>query len=158
MTNLFTADTLPAGSQVGPWVVEAYAGHGTHGVVYRARRAGLPGALPVALKLARVPQDPRLVREADLLSFLRHPSIPQLVDRGWWLCEASGQLHPFLVMEWIQGLSLYDWTREHSATSRQVLRVLEQLAGALAALHRAGGLHRDVNGKQHSFRGVWRGQ
>jgi predicted Ser/Thr protein kinase len=146
MTDSSPLDSIRAGSRVGPWIVEGYAGHGTYGVVYRARRAGVPGALPVALKVARLPGDPRFKREADLLSLVPHRSIPQLVDRGEWHAEGSEVLHPYVVMEWIEGQTLYEWAKEHSPSSREVTRVLAQLAGALAALHRAGGLHRDVKG------------
>jgi len=49
-------------------------------------------------------------------------------------------------MEWINGLPLYEWAREHRATARQGLQVLTQVAGALAVLHQADALHRDVKG------------
>jgi predicted Ser/Thr protein kinase len=146
MTDSFPLDSIRAGSRVGPWLVESYAGHGTYGMVYRACRAGFPGTRPVALKIARVAEDPRFEHEAELLSLVPHPSIPGLIDRGWWLAQPSGARHPYIAMEWIQGVTLYDWAQECSPSSRQVLRVLAQLSGALAALHKAGGLHRDVKG------------
>jgi hypothetical protein len=99
----------------------------------------------VALKVAVFAYDPRFVREGELLSRLHHPAIPRLLDRGWWVAGPEAA-YPYLVIEWIHGLPLYEWAREHGATPRQVLRVLAQVAGALAVLHRAGGLHRDVKG------------
>ncbi|WP_224369412.1 serine/threonine-protein kinase [Hyalangium versicolor] len=143
--DLPTPDSLRPGHLVGPWRVEGYGGRGTYGVVFRARRAGHPGSLPVALKLALFPQDPRFNREMELLSRLRHPAIPRLLDRGWWHSSAD-TVHPYLVMEWIRGLPLYQWARVHSATQRQVLRVVAQVAWGLEVLHRSGGLHRDVKG------------
>ncbi|WP_224245477.1 serine/threonine protein kinase [Hyalangium gracile] len=145
MTDTPTPDSLRPGSLVGPWRVEGYGGRGTYGVVYRARRAGHPGSLPVALKVAVFPHDPRFGREVELLSRVRHPGVPRLVDRGWWHA-GEGEVHPYLVMEWIRGLPLYEWARVHSATQRQVLRVVAQVAWGLEVLHRAGGLHRDVKG------------
>jgi predicted Ser/Thr protein kinase len=146
MTDSSTPDSLRAGSRVGPWLVEGFADRGTYGVVFRAHLANSPGSLPVALKMARFPEDPRFAHEAHLLSLVPHPSIPRLLDRGFWKAKPSGPIHPFLVMEWIHGLTLYDWAQECSPSSRQVLHVLAQLSGALAALHKAGGLHRDVKG------------
>jgi hypothetical protein len=49
-------------------------------------------------------------------------------------------------MEWIRGQTLYEWGRRHNPTSRQVLKVVAQLAWGLEAVHRAEGLHRDVRG------------
>jgi eukaryotic-like serine/threonine-protein kinase len=145
MTDTLTPDSLRLGSLVGPWRVEGYAGCGTYGAVYQARCAGHPGSLPVALKLALFAHDPRFEREVGMLSRLEHPAIPRLVDRGWWHSGAEG-VHPYLVMEWIRGQTLYEWARVHQPTSRQVLRVLSQVLWGLQVVHRAGGLHRDVKG------------
>ncbi|HYI01495.1 serine/threonine-protein kinase [Hyalangium sp.] len=145
MTDELTPDSLRVGSLVGPWRVEGYTGRGSYGVVFRARRAGHPASPPVALKLALIPYDPRFVREAELLSRVHHPSVPQLFDRGWWTSDA-GVVHPYLVMEWIRGVPMYEWARTYNPTAREVLQVTAQLAWALEVLHRADGLHRDVRG------------
>jgi serine/threonine protein kinase len=130
---------------VGPWRIEQPAGQGTYGVVYQARRAGHPGSEPVALKIASFPQDPRFAREVQLLSRIAHPSVPELKDRGWWQ-PPGGPLHPYLVMQWVEGLPLYEWARFERPSSRQVLRVLAQVAWALDATHAAAAVHRDVKG------------
>ncbi|WP_224368638.1 serine/threonine-protein kinase [Hyalangium versicolor] len=145
MTDAPTPDSLRPGSLVGPWRVETYAGGGTYGVVYRARRAGHPGSVPVALKVARFPHDPRFFREVELLMRSRHPGIPELLDRGWWL-SSEGITYPYLVMEWIHGAPLYEWARVHKPSSRKVLQVLAQVAWGLEVVHQTGGLHRDVKG------------
>jgi hypothetical protein len=136
---------LRPGSLVGSWLVEGYAGRGTYGAVYRARRAGVPDAPLVALKVAVFPEDPRFLCERELLSRTHHPAVPRLLDWGWWVAgpEAS---HPYLVLEWVRGLSLYEWARVHPVTQRQVLQVAEQVAGALAVMHLGESLHRDVKG------------
>ncbi|MFL5346457.1 MAG: serine/threonine-protein kinase [Hyalangium sp.] len=145
MTDEQTPDSLRPGSAVGPWLIEGHAGRGTYGAVFRARRAGLPGSVPVALKVAVFAYDPRFLREVELLSRTRHPSVPQLLDRGWWTTD-SGRVHPYLVMEWVNGLPLYEWARAHPPSCRRVLQVVAQVAWGLEALHSAGGLHRDVKG------------
>jgi predicted Ser/Thr protein kinase len=140
-----TPDSLRPGTLVGPWQVEGYAGRGTYGVVYRARRAGQPHAKPVALKIALFPSDPRFHREVELLSRNQHPGMPELLDQGWW--HASPEVaHPYFVMEWIRGRSLYEWARVTNPTCREVLQVLAQVAWALDVLHQGECLHRDVKG------------
>jgi predicted Ser/Thr protein kinase len=145
MTDTKTPDSLRPGDLVGPWRVEGYAGRGTYGAVYRARRAGHPSSMPVALKIAVFPSDPRFSREVELLSRNRHPGMPQLLDRGWWQAS-EGVAHPYVVMEWIRGRPLYEWARVHNPTCREVLLVLAQVAWTLEVLHRGECLHRDVKG------------
>ncbi len=137
---------LPPGTVVGSWRVLAWAGRGVYGAVYRAVPVHSELAPPVALKLALVPGDPRFAREVELLFRMRHPSIPRLWDSGEWQ-HPSGALHPFVVMEWVDGVPLYDWARQNPALSAQVPRLLAQLSRALQALHAHGGVHRDLKGE-----------
>jgi serine/threonine-protein kinase len=118
-------------------------GVGAHGAVYRALPLHASSG-PVALKLARYPRDARFARERELLSRVHHPHVPRLLDHGEWQLADFG--FPYLVMEWVDGVSLYDWARRHRPSSRQVLQVLSRLASALAATHAASGLHRDFKG------------
>jgi hypothetical protein len=136
---------LPPGTRVGDWLVVAWAGRGVHGAVYRAVPVDNPHAHPVALKLALLPRDPRFAREVELLSSTRHPSVPRLWEHGEWL-HPSGTPYPFLVMDWIEGMPLYEQAQRLHASSQQVLQWLAQLASALQALHAQGCVHRDVKG------------
>jgi serine/threonine protein kinase len=99
----------------------------------------------VALKLALRPDDPRFEREAKLLARIRHPGVPRLLGQGSWR-TASGAAHPYLAMEWVQGLPLYDWASMRNPSSRQVLRMLAQAARVLEAVHGARSVHRDIKG------------
>lgn len=136
---------LPPGLQVGDWRVVERHGYGSFGVIYRAVRVGQEDAGPVALKVSVYPWDPRFAREAELLARIRHPCVPRLLHRGV-LRHVSGVEHPYFVMEWIDGTPLYAWAEQHAPSSQQVLRILAQLARALAATHAAHCVHRDVKG------------
>jgi serine/threonine protein kinase len=138
-------ELLPAGTRVGPWCVMDPAGRGAHGAVYRAFRLGQEHALPVALKIALFPGDLRFMREVEILSRSHHPHLPRLIDHGEWE-HPSGTLHPYLAMEWIDGVPLYDWARLYHPNSQQMMRLLAQLALALQYLHAQDAVHRDVKG------------
>jgi serine/threonine protein kinase len=136
---------LPRGTKVGAWRVDGIGGRGTYGTVYGAVAEGGTHAGPVALKLAAYSGDPRFEREVELLSRIRHPSVPRLLDSGQWRSPRGG-VYPFVVMEWVEGEPLYTWAARRNPSSRQVLAVLGQAAGALQATHAVSGVHRDVKG------------
>jgi serine/threonine protein kinase len=136
---------LPPGTPIGPWRVVDWAGQGVHGAVYRAVRVGLERLPPVALKLALIPEHPRFERERELLSRTLHPHIPRLVDHGHWQ-SPTGARYPWVAMEWVDGVPLYDWALLFRPSAAQQLRLLAQLALTLQYLHAQGAFHRDLKG------------
>ncbi len=145
MPSLSPYAHLPAtGSLVGSWIVGKQVGVGSYGVVFRAVHKDRPEAGSVALKVALKAGDERFEREAHLLSRVRHPSVPRLEGSGRWRSH-DGEDYPYLVMQWVEGISLYAWALEHGLTVRQAIRQLAQAARALEAIHRHG-VHRDVKG------------
>ncbi|WP_373371447.1 protein kinase domain-containing protein [Stigmatella ashevillensis] len=138
-----TPDRLEPETRIGAWRVVSREGHGSYGAVYRVESVKEGAGGPYALKLALHERDPRFEREAELLSRIRHDSVPRLHARGGWEMPGGG-VFPYVVMEWVEGESLYAWGARQARTSREVLRVLGQVARALEATHGEEGVHRDV--------------
>lgn len=136
--------SLKVGTRIGPWRVVAWRGQGTYGTVYRVVREGDVQAIPFALKMALHARDRRFQREVELLSRIQHPNVPRLCGHGEWECTLG--VFPYVVMEWVEGVALYDWSSQRNITSRHALELMAELAGALAAIQEAGGVHRDVKG------------
>jgi hypothetical protein len=135
---------LPLGARVGLWRVTGFRGRGAYGTLYRVERAGREIAGPFALKLAIYPRDPRFEHEAQLLSIIDSPHVPQFIDYGVW--EHPSGAYPYLVMQLVDGVPLYDWAARRNPAEGQVFRLLAQVARALESTHAVGGLHRDVKG------------
>ena len=82
------------GTHVGPYKVEAIAGHGGMGAVYRASRDDAEFRQRVAIKLVRVAAESpdtlrRFRRERQILARLSHPNIfhGRRDEKGWILCR-----------------------------------------------------------------------
>jgi WD40 repeat protein len=146
----FQDETLPENVVPGPaartsppgYTIERELGTGGMGVVYLARQEGLER--PVALKMIRpamltgADELARFVQEARVLARLRHPHIVQVFDIG------THQGQPFFSLEYCSGGSLARKLAGTPLPARDAARLVEQLAGAVAAAHAEGVLHRDM--------------
>lgn len=118
-------------------------GSGGMAVVYRGR--DLRTRRTVALKTLRPEfrRDPesraRFRREARTLAFLHHPNVARVYD----LYEDNDA--PWVVMEYVPGRSLKQEIAESGPFDLETTaHLLDQIAGALAHLHRRGLVHLDV--------------
>ncbi|WP_317987871.1 protein kinase domain-containing protein [Hyalangium gracile] len=80
----------------------------------------------------------RFKREARLLSAVEHPAVVRIIDFG-----ESGD-SACLVMELVEGDSLFELLRSGPLAPARALTVLHQLAEGLAAIHDKGIIHRDI--------------
>src|SRR5512140_621165 len=114
------------------------------GVVFRARDLNLHRIVALKCPWPEHASDPiqrqRFLREARAASRLTHPSIVPLFD------TFEEMSLPWLVMEFVEGQSLRSLLLENSRIPvAQVLRLAEDMAGALQEAHDKGVIHRDVN-------------
>ena len=118
-------------------------GRGGFGVVYRAVQTTFDRVVAVKLLLTVLDRRSwkRFERERRALGTLStHPNIVTMYDTGM---TSVGR--PFLVMEYLSGGSLSDRVAlERCVQWPEVLRIGVKISGALATVHAAGVLHRDV--------------
>ena len=131
----FSVDSvsLPVGTRLGPYTIEAELGRGRHGKVYAAHDAQLNR---VALKVRPAKMPP--TQEAFALQQLNHPHVCAYYGSG----EENGL--SFLALEYLDGQLLVERLRLEPLPVDEALEYARQLADALNALHRAGIVHRDL--------------
>jgi ketosteroid isomerase-like protein len=135
-------DLLP-GAEIAGCRIEAVAGRGGMGIVYRATQLSL--GRPVAVKLIAPERagDPgfreRFERESRIAAAIDHPNVIPVYAAG----EESG--HLYLVMRYVKGTDLQGLlAREHRLPAERVAAIARQVGAALDAAHAVGLVHRDV--------------
>jgi predicted Ser/Thr protein kinase len=117
-------------------------GAGGMGVVYKARQPGLDRFVALKVLSPKLTSDPEFVarfnREAKAMAALSHSSIVQVFDFGQEadLC--------FLVMEFVDGVSLRHLMKDRHLAPEQALRVVPRICEALEYAHSKGVIHRDI--------------
>ncbi|MDI9947563.1 protein kinase [Rhodococcus sp. IEGM 1305] len=118
-------------------------GRGGFGVVYRCTQAALDRTVAVKVLTADLDEEnrARFLREQRAAGRLTgHPNIVTVLHAG-----VTGNGRPFIVMPYHAEGSLDERIRRHGPLPLdEALRLGVKMAGALAAAHRLGILHRDV--------------
>jgi serine/threonine protein kinase len=146
-----TKHTLPGGRLLASrYLLENRLGRGAMGQVYLARDQNLL-TRQVAVKTVRpdILSDEdlqegeaiaRFEREARAAASIRHPNVVDVTDFGK---SADGVF--FLVMEYVQGETLYHLLRREGTVSPQrAATIMQQVVAGVEAAHDAGILHRDL--------------
>ena len=130
------------GDRLGPYRLLERLGEGGMGVVYLAAD---PEHRKVAVKALRpaVAADPtarrRLAREVETMRRVRSPYVAEVIDADV-TCDP-----PYIVTRYVSGRTLEDVVGASGALTGQALaRVASGLAQAMAAVHAAGVVHRDL--------------
>jgi serine/threonine-protein kinase len=146
-----TKHTLPGTRLLATrYLLEKRLGRGAMGQVYLARDQNLL-TRRVAVKTVRpdILSDEdlqegeaiaRFEREARAAASIRHPNVVDVTDFGQ---SAEGVF--FLVMEYVEGETLYDLLRrEGTVTPQRACNILRQVVAGVDAAHDVGILHRDL--------------
>lgn len=156
------SNTLPIGTLIGEYKVEALIGSGGFGVTYRARDVRLdalvavkeyyPVSMAVRLPNYSVEERPgnvkggyawgleKFMNEASMLASLRHPNIVG-VNR---LFRANGTA--YMILDYIDGPNLKTWLKDlgRAPTQDEMDHILLPIIAALRTVHEQGLLHRDI--------------
>jgi Tol biopolymer transport system component len=112
------------------------------GEVYRARDPRLERTVAIKVLPTHLNANPelrvRFEREAKAISGLQHPNICVLYDVG-----SEGDVD-FLVMEYLEGETLYARLARKPLTPDETLKIATEVADALDKAHRSGIVHRDL--------------
>jgi len=136
---------LPLGTELrDTYRLARLVGRGGMGEVFEATHARLPGRFAVKVLHAHCIADPKAIvrfrREAEITSGLRHPNIVAIIDFDYTPAGA-----PYLVMEYLEGGELARIIAEEAPLALdRVLRIVDQVASALTAVHRKHIVHRDL--------------
>jgi serine/threonine protein kinase len=118
--------------RLGPYEVRERVGAGGMGEVYRAHDSRLDR--DVAIKISAERFNERFEHEARAIAALNHPNICTLHDIG----------ANYLVMEYIEGLTLSERIRDGAIPLAEALPIARQVAEALESAHEKGIIHRDL--------------
>jgi tetratricopeptide (TPR) repeat protein len=130
-------EPLPA--RVGRYRVVEPIGHGGMGIVLLAEDETLQRKVALkTLKRRDASSRRRFLREARAAARVSHPNVCPIFEVG----EHRGR--PYLVMELLSGETLSSRLRRGPLPPGEALDVGQDLLAALAALHEAGVVHRDV--------------
>ncbi|MBI5500543.1 MAG: protein kinase [Deltaproteobacteria bacterium] len=145
MTEEVAANDPMVGRTIeGKYEIVRRIGEGGMGSVYEARHLLLDKKLAVKVLLPEVAGDPEVVQrfhnEARIAASLGHENVIEITDMG---VLPSGS--PFIVMEFLQGESLAHRLEENNRLSTsETVRILAPVLDALAVVHEAGVVHRDL--------------
>jgi serine/threonine-protein kinase len=134
---------LKPGDRLGPWLLTAELGRGGMGRVFAAERSDGLYRQKAAIKLLAGWHGPealaRLARERQILASLSHPHIARLLEGG-----TTPLGRPYLAMDFVDGQPIDAWVTQHRAGPAEVVRLLREVADAVAHAHRQLVVHCDL--------------
>ncbi|HEU0316826.1 MAG TPA: protein kinase, partial [Solirubrobacteraceae bacterium] len=134
---------LSPGDVFAGYRIEALAGRGGMGLVYRARQVRPERSVAVKVIMPELAGDPdfraRFELEASLAAQIEHPNVIPIYEVG----DVEGLL--YIVMRFVESTDLRVLLRSHQRLgAAHAARLVSQIAAALDAAHERGMVHRDV--------------
>jgi len=161
VTEDYAAETIPAGTQIGPYKLLQQIGEGGFGIVFMAEQTE-PVRRRVALKLIKPGMDTRQViarfeAERQALAVMDHPNIAKVLDAGT-IGEPGASApggpppayaggspgRPYFVMELVRGVPITQYCDENSLSIRERLELFASVCQAIQHAHTKGIIHRDI--------------
>jgi DNA-binding NarL/FixJ family response regulator/tRNA A-37 threonylcarbamoyl transferase component Bud32 len=138
------ASTHAPGTIIGDrYVIEEAVGSGGMSNVYRAKHKLMQRLVAIKMLhrqfLTEESQTIRFYHEAKAAGVLNHPNIVPIFDFG-----VTPQHQPFLVMDFVDGISLQDELDGKVMEVRRALKIFVQICDALAHAHKRSIAHRDL--------------
>lgn len=134
--------TFTPGENVGPYRITEQLGQGGMATVFKAYHPALDRYVAIKVLHPAFKEDPhflsRFQREARVVARLEHPNIVPIYD----FAEHNG--YPYLVMKYIEGITLKARLAAGPLTKEEALEVIDAVGSALTYAHGQGVLHRDI--------------
>src|SRR5206468_6487422 len=131
-----------SGQSIAHYQIISLIGRGGMGEVYLARGQRLNRRIALKLLLSDYTTNKdrlrRFQQEAQSASALNHPNILTIHELG----EVDGQ--QYMATEFVEGETLRQRIKRNRLSLGEALDIAIQTAGALAAAHKAGIVHRDI--------------
>ncbi|HEY1068390.1 MAG TPA: serine/threonine-protein kinase, partial [Pirellulales bacterium] len=136
-----SAEALATGRKIGRYLVIEELAATAKSLVYRVLHPELQSEFVLKLDASPTASDAeraRLLREGRILASIDHPHVARVSDVG----DLDGRT--FIVCEYVRGRPLSQLVRESRLSIPAAVRLVAQVARAVAAVHRKGLLHLDV--------------
>lgn len=118
--------------------VDYVLGEGSFGIVSRCWDEKLQRHVAVKVARGAIARNSMFLREARSASQLQHENVVRVFDVG----EHLGQV--YIVSEWIDGVTLFQWLKSGRRTEDDILRVLIEILHGIHYSHQLGIIHRDL--------------
>jgi serine/threonine-protein kinase len=144
VNDVIPAPSVPLGTVIGGYRLDAVLGVGGMGTVFRATHVKLGRRAAIKVLADSLAADPtyvsRFFQEARVVNEVGHPNIIDIID----FIDLASPRRVAYVMELVEGPPLSRLLRTARLTVRQSLNISLQLLEALSAVHATKVVHRDL--------------